>query len=121
MLRIDGVKTLLHRWIYFQYNPIIDKSFLIRHTCDNAACCNPKHLIHGTQYDNMQDLKERSNYVVGDTHGNTRFTSELIKKIVNDSSRPTELMRRYNISATSLRRLRKNYSHLKENFSDKRK
>lgn len=28
---------------------------IIMHLCDNRACCNPNHLICGTQLDNMQD------------------------------------------------------------------
>lgn len=28
---------------------------LIRHTCDNKTCCNPEHLVWGTQSDNMKD------------------------------------------------------------------
>ncbi len=32
---------------------------VIRHTCDNPGCCNPAHLIQGTQYDNAKDMARR--------------------------------------------------------------
>lgn len=31
----------------------------IRHTCDNRLCCNPNHLLKGTQQDNIRDKTER--------------------------------------------------------------
>lgn len=32
---------------------------LVRHTCDNPPCCNPKHLLDGTQRDNYADSARR--------------------------------------------------------------
>jgi hypothetical protein len=32
---------------------------LIRHTCDNPKCCNPRHLLVGTKLDNYRDMVER--------------------------------------------------------------
>ena len=32
---------------------------VIRHSCDNPPCCNPKHLILGTQQENCQDREDR--------------------------------------------------------------
>lgn len=30
-----------------------------RHTCDNPTCCNPSHLLDGTNQDNVRDKVER--------------------------------------------------------------
>ena len=35
------------------------KGKIIRHTCDNPPCCNPKHLVEGTHQDNANDREER--------------------------------------------------------------
>jgi len=32
---------------------------VVRHTCDNARCINPNHLLSGSHLDNMQDMRER--------------------------------------------------------------
>lgn len=46
-----------HRLAFYLANGYLPK--LIRHTCDNPPCCNPEHLLPGTQLDNMRDAVER--------------------------------------------------------------
>lgn len=53
-------KTVAHRVVYEVMNgKIEDPSLVVRHTCDNPPCCNPKHLILGTRGDNARDRGER--------------------------------------------------------------
>ena len=37
------------------HGPITPVNRVIRHTCDNPPCCNPAHLVLGTQVQNMAD------------------------------------------------------------------
>lgn len=41
---------------------IIPVGLLSLHSCDNRACCNPKHLRAGTGYDNMMDAITRKRF-----------------------------------------------------------
>lgn len=48
-----------HRIAYeLAYGPF-DPSLIVRHTCDNPPCCNPRHLVLGTRGDNNRDRANR--------------------------------------------------------------
>lgn len=54
------MKSPAHRVVYEVVNgKIEDPNLVVRHTCDNPWCCNPKHLILGTRGDNNRDRGER--------------------------------------------------------------
>jgi hypothetical protein len=44
-----------NRLAYFLTKGPIPEGLIVRHTCDVPACCNPDHLILGTQKDNIRD------------------------------------------------------------------
>lgn len=50
-------KQLVHQISYLEFvGPILD-NLLVRHSCRNRHCCNPKHLSLGTNQDNADDRK----------------------------------------------------------------
>lgn len=56
----DGEKyTHAHRAMYCLIHGPLPEDVVVRHTCDNRPCCNPKHLVSGSQFDNVQDMIER--------------------------------------------------------------
>ncbi len=53
------------------------------HSCDNRACCNPKHLWAGTNGLNNTDraLKGRSAHPTGEKHPMAKLTDEIVLEI----------------------------------------
>lgn len=43
----------------------LTRATVIRHSCDNPPCCNPKHLLAGTQRDNVRDMVLRGRVAWG--------------------------------------------------------
>ena len=54
-----------HRIAYTLAKGPIPEGLLVRHTCDNPPCCNPAHLLVGTQKDNIADCIARGRFKGG--------------------------------------------------------
>lgn len=80
-VRHSGKRVRLHRLIYCQKAGValedID-GLVVRHTCDNAWCINPEHLIIGTQADNIRDAVERGRNAKGSSNGQSNLTPEAV-------------------------------------------
>ena len=46
-----------HRFAFQLQNGYLPE--VVRHSCDTPLCCNPAHLLPGTQADNVRDTVER--------------------------------------------------------------
>ena len=54
-----GVSYVLHKFAYIvKYGPIPDGT-IVRHRCGYGCCCNPHHLVLGTQKQNQWDRYAR--------------------------------------------------------------
>ena len=68
---IDGNNnTKVHRVVYELSTGLCADGLVIRHTCDNPKCINPKHLMIGTPADNMKDRDTKGR------HGLAKITSK---------------------------------------------
>ena len=64
-----------HKVSYMIFNGLINHDQIVRHTCDNPKCVNPKHLIIGTMYDNSIDSVKRNR------QGHQKLNTEAVKVI----------------------------------------
>ena len=61
----------------------IPKGKIIMHICDNPPCVNPRHLVLGTQKDNVQDMlkKGRGHKIKGEAIKTSKLTVSKVKEI----------------------------------------
>lgn len=99
----------------------IPEGLVLRHTCDNAACIEPTHLIPGTQAENVGDqiARCRMKRMAGETHVLSKLTSEQAQEIRDRFNRggvtKAQLAREYGLSATGVWRVITGRSYSKEN------
>lgn len=101
-----GVSQLAHRFAYLLKKGLIDcntpvdigkvlkRDFVVRHTCDNPLCCNPKHLRGGTQKKNIKDMIKKGKKATPPEGGwRNKLTSKLVLKIRGLYKRGWEIRR----------------------------
>lgn len=75
---INNKTMLAHRWSYQHHHGVVIPSDLqVRHTCDHPSCCNPFHLLLGTNQDNVNDKMQRGRF----RGKQTRFSQEDLDKM----------------------------------------
>lgn len=102
-----------HRVAYWLWNAKwFAPSVKLRHSCDVRACCNPAHLIPGTQADNMRDRRLREGYrtmAKGERHGLSKLRAEHVRAIRNAAPYPgvvRDLAGRYGVGTAQISRIR---------------
>lgn len=73
-----GRLELCHRVAFQAKNGPIPDGFVVLHTCDNPACCNPSHLKVGTQAQNLNDMAQKGRSGRGERARHAKLTTEQI-------------------------------------------
>lgn len=72
---------LPHRFAYEEtFGVKLTRNQVIRHTCDEPLCVNPKHLITGTQSDNAKDRWKRTGKTIDPASSISRAISKALPK-----------------------------------------
>lgn len=80
-LKFNGKKELAHRVAYLLEFGDIPQGMCILHKCDNPKCCNPEHLMAGTQTENIKDRdsKGRCNAKFPHKQGSETLAAKLVE------------------------------------------
>jgi hypothetical protein len=122
---IKGALVFAHRLAFtLVYGTILQgEGYLgtvIRHSCDNRVCCNPFHLHHGSQRDNMQDavIRGRIVYQRGESHGHAKLTEAQVLEVRKAYSvggvTQSTLAQKYGINQPAIQMIvtRKRWKHI---------
>lgn len=70
---------------YLRGGSLPGRGLVVRHVCDNPICCNPAHLVVGTQAENVRDMVVRGrmhrNHARGEALPFARLTEEQVREI----------------------------------------
>jgi hypothetical protein len=114
-----GKPMLAHRVAYLFGWGVEPASKVVCHACDNPSCCNPYHLWLGSQADNVADMiaKGRRKRVTprrGEACNKAKITAADALAIFGSEETQTSLARRYGITATAVRHIKRgqNWAHV---------
>ena len=54
---------------------------VVMHKCDNPRCCNPDHLVVGTQADNIKDKVAKKRQAMGEKNSNSKLTEKSVLEL----------------------------------------
>lgn len=104
-LRIHGKYELAHRVAYrFQYG-VEPGRLVVMHKCDNPCCCNPRHLLLGTMFDNMRDCSAKGRSPLHRAKLRPHHAQEIAARLAMGET-GAALAREFNVSATAISRIR---------------
>lgn len=105
-----GSIRLLSHIVYEDANGPLQEDLILRHTCDYEWCVNEKHLLPGTQLDNVHDMidRGRGRKAIGEGHWKAKLTETDVLAIRRSSEPGRVLADRYGTTAQYISRIRTN-------------
>jgi hypothetical protein len=104
-VRLGSKLQGVHRLIWISINGQIPQTICVRHTCDNPPCCNPRHLLSGTNFDNVRDRVERGRNGTVDISVHAKLTKQQVSEIrrrLLDGEVGAKIAREFDVSKTCI-------------------
>lgn len=113
VLHGGGRRWLAHRAAYsvaYLGGLPIPKGMVVMHSCDNPGCCNPRHLILGTQAENIADrvAKGRTSSWMkpGEAHHAAKLTEADVIEIRSRSMSAAKCAEKFGVSQSLIFQIR---------------
>lgn len=107
----NGRPTMVHRLAWeLTYGPI-PHGLVVRHRCDTPRCCNPDHLLLGTQLDNVADrvARNRSRRMLGESNNSAKLTTAAVcfirEQYAAKNMTGRALAKMFNVSTSQITRI----------------
>jgi hypothetical protein len=99
------------RWGYRRFIGPLSKDEIVRHTCDNPPCQNPRHWVKGTHLDNSNDKvsRGRQHRPRGERNPRAKLTLDVVQTIrrrLRAAPASASLAAEFGISKETLRDIR---------------
>lgn len=90
---------------------------VVRHTCHNKLCCNPDHLLVGTNADNSQDMTEADRQAKGVHNGRNKLSEDdvrLIRRYLKQGTSQSKIAELFGVSQNCISHIhtRKQWTHV---------
>ena len=106
-LKIGGRLWIAARLSYQVFKGPIPAGAVVRHTCDNERCCNPDHLLTGSQGDNIRDRDARGRTQQGEGHYRAKLTTAAVTAMRQSTKTNAELAAEFGVSVRTAARARR--------------
>jgi hypothetical protein len=108
-----------HRYSHIIHNGPIQKGLVVKHSCHNRLCVNPKHLSAGTPSENTQEMIAAGRHAgvapLGTDNGKAKLTPAKVRVIRKSAETNKALADRWGLSINAIRgaRIGRTWSHIK--------
>jgi hypothetical protein len=110
-MRIDGRHLQPHRYACILQNGSPPTPKLVaRHTCNVKRCVNPRHMLWGTDQDNMDDKIKTGSCTRGEEINFAKLTAEKVLTIRASVETHVALAKRYGVSVNSIMNVRSRFT-----------
>ena len=90
---------------------------IVMHSCDNPACCNPKHLQLGTAIDNINDKVRKRRHTFGESVHTSVLLETQVRRVfdfVNDGWTNRQIATHFGVSRSTISHIKtgRNWKHV---------